>query len=208
MQSILQYFTQLTEVQKNKLTELKSLYEFWNAQINVISRKDMDQFYLHHVLHSLTLTKFMNFRNGTKIMDLGCGGGFPGIPLAIFYPELEFVLIDSIGKKIKVVNEVADSLQLKNVKAYHRRAEEHKEKFHYIVTRAVAPFSDLVRWTYHSFEKKEINAYPNGLIAYKGGDLQDELSTLKKSNPYEQWTLSDHFTEEYFHQKYLIYVQK
>lgn len=208
MELICSYFSSLTENQKNQFAQLKELYEHWNAQINVISRKDMDQFYLHHVLHSLSLVRYANFSPGTKIMDLGTGGGFPGIPLAIYYPEVEFVLIDSIGKKIKVVNEVISALHLTNVKTYHSRAEERKDKFHYVVTRAVAPLKDLVQWTRFSYEKKEINALPNGLIAYKGGDLKDELDQIKKTDPYEIWTLSEIFKEDYFNQKYLIYVQK
>ncbi|NOT38298.1 MAG: 16S rRNA (guanine(527)-N(7))-methyltransferase RsmG [Saprospiraceae bacterium] len=202
------YFNYITDDQRNKFSELMNLYSDWNSKINVISRKDMDQFYLHHVVHSLTLTKFVTFSKGTKIMDLGTGGGFPGIPLAIYYPEVEFVLLDSIGKKIKVVQEVANSLQLQNLRAYHVRAEEHHEKFHYVVSRAVSTLKELIQWTKYSFEKKELNPLPNGIIAYKGGNLTEELKEIKKSNPFEQWTISDHFSEDYFKQKYLIYVQK
>ncbi|MCC6817135.1 MAG: 16S rRNA (guanine(527)-N(7))-methyltransferase RsmG [Saprospiraceae bacterium] len=208
MEQVLKYFNKLSDDQKKLFTELKPLYEFWNAQINVISRKDIDQFYLHHIIHSLSLTRFFNFKPDTKVMDLGCGGGFPGIPLAIYFPKVEFVLIDSIGKKIKVVNEIINELELKNVRAYHKRAEEHKEKFHFVVSRAVSQFNELIQWTRNSFDKHEINALPNGIFAYKGGDLREELLQLKKSNPYEIWKIFDQFEEEFFKQKYIIYVQK
>ncbi|MEO6190712.1 MAG: 16S rRNA (guanine(527)-N(7))-methyltransferase RsmG, partial [Saprospiraceae bacterium] len=178
MESLTSHFKELDSIQKDRFSQLKSLYEYWNTQINVISRKDMEQFYLHHVLHSLTLTKFLNFANGTKIMDLGCGGGFPGIPLAIFFPEVEFVLIDSIGKKIKVVREVVEALNLKNVRAYHIRSEDHVETFQFVVTRAVAKLKELIYYTKNSFESKEMNSIPNGLIAYKGGDIHEEIAQL------------------------------
>ncbi|MEO6191158.1 MAG: 16S rRNA (guanine(527)-N(7))-methyltransferase RsmG, partial [Saprospiraceae bacterium] len=144
----------------------------------------------------------------TKIMDLGCGGGFPGIPLAIYFPEVEFVLIDSIGKKIKVVREVVEVLNLKNVRAYHTRSEDHVENFQFVVTRAVAKLTELIFWTKNSFESKEMNSIPNGLIAYKGGDIHEEIAQLNRSKHFEQWTISDKFIEDYFLNKYLIYVQK
>ncbi|MEP7196631.1 MAG: 16S rRNA (guanine(527)-N(7))-methyltransferase RsmG [Saprospiraceae bacterium] len=208
MEKILQYINPLNPIQIDRFSELKNLYDFWNVQINVISRKDMDQFYLHHVLHSLCITKFINFNSGTKIMDLGCGGGFPGIPLAIFFPEVEFVLIDSIGKKIKVVNEVSKALQLQNIRAYHTRVEDHKEKFQFVISRAVAKCIDLLTWTKNSYDHLEINSIPNGLLAYKGGNLAEELLEIKSSNPYEKWSISDKISEEYFQNKFIVYVQK
>lgn len=208
MELIHRYIHPLSENQQKSLTELLPLYQFWNAQINVISRKDMDSFILHHVLHSLTLTRFTQFKPGTKIIDLGCGGGFPGIPLAIFYPEVEFILIDSIGKKIKVVHEVCKTLNLQNVTAHHCRVEDCKEKVQFIVTRAVASLQQLLIWSQHRFDKKEMNALPNGLIAYKGGNLQDELNAIKNTHPYEVWNIHDKIPENYFTEKFLIYVQK
>lgn len=187
---------------------MQSLYEEWNARINVISRKDMEQFYLHHVLHSLSLARFTGFKAGTRIMDLGCGGGFPGIPLAILFPEVQFVLIDSIGKKIRVAGEVSAALGLKNTTVLHQRAEENKGKYHFVVSRAVAPLADLMRWSRNAFDKKEINALPNGLIAYKGGDLSAEIAEISRSHPLETWRIQDRFPEPFFENKFLIYVQK
>lgn len=208
MELIKKYFTKLNIVQYQQLEELLPLYQYWNNQINVISRKDMENFYLHHVLHSLSLCRLINFSNETKVMDLGCGGGFPGIPLAIYYPEVEFTLIDSIGKKIKVVEEVKNALQLKNVRTFNIRAEQHREKYHYVVSRAVAKISDLLLWTSNSFTTKEINPLPNGLIAYKGGDLTEELQSLHKKHPFEVWDIFNSIPEEYFKNKSLVYVQK
>nr|MCS5664022.1 16S rRNA (guanine(527)-N(7))-methyltransferase RsmG [Flavobacteriales bacterium] len=171
LQIIEKYFPNLTEHQKEQFTQLKPLYEEWNAQINVISRKDIESLYERHVLHSLSLAKFITFEPGTKLMDLGCGGGFPGIPLAILFPEVSFTMIDSIGKKIKVVQEIADAIGLKNVQAYHMRAEKVKGSFDFVITRAVAPMMDLVKWTRKKYIKEQRHAIENGVIALKGGDL-------------------------------------
>lgn len=208
MESIVKYFNGLSDHQIQQLSQLKSLYEEWNEKINVISRKDMDDFYLHHVLHSLTLTSFIKFASGTTILDLGCGGGFPGIPLAIFYPDVHFTLIDGTGKKIKVVQAVSDALELKNITAIHTRAESHKGQYHFVISRAVATLHELLNWSFDKWKKEQINALPNGLIAYKGGDLNLEIKDIKKGNYIEKWDIFDKFPEPYFTEKYLIYVQK
>src|SRR5690606_18510346 len=175
MNLILKYFPNLTEEQIQQFSKLKELYEFWNSQINVISRKDTDNFYERHVLHSLAIAKVMSFRDGSDIMDIGTGGGFPGIPLAILFPNCQFVLVDSIGKKVKVASEVAKSLELKNVTAIHERAENIPQKFDFIVSRAVTAMPDFVKWTKNKFKPKSINELPNGILYLKGGDLKDEI---------------------------------
>jgi 16S rRNA (guanine527-N7)-methyltransferase len=183
----------------------KALIQEWNAQINVISRKDMEAFTERHVLHSLGIFKFMPFQAGSKILDLGTGGGFPGIPLAIAMPEVEFLLVDSIGKKIKVVNEVASSLGLKNVRAVHTRVENVKEKFDFIVSRAVAPTQELLQWTQNKYSTTDKNGIPNGLICLKGGDLKEELKAVKQYK--EVHELSSLFQEEFFETKKIVYVE-
>ncbi len=182
----------------------RALIEEWNAQINVISRKDMDSFTERHVLHSLGIFKFMPFQAGSKILDLGTGGGFPGIPLAIAMPEVEFLLVDSIGKKVKVVNEVVSSLGLRNVKAVHTRVENVKEKFDFVVSRAVAPTQELLQWTQNKYSTKDKNGIPNGLICLKGGDLKEELKAVKQYK--EVHELSSLFQEEFFETKKIVYV--
>jgi 16S rRNA (guanine527-N7)-methyltransferase len=177
---ILKYFPNITEHQKEQFTQLQGLYEHWNAQINVISRKDIDLLYERHILHSLGIAKVMAFNPKTNVMDVGCGGGFPGIPLAILFPETNFYLVDSIGKKIKVVNEVAQALGLKNVRAEHIRAEEVKEKFEFIISRAVTEFSTFYRWTQNKISKNQFNILPNGILYLKGGDLAEEFKDFKK----------------------------
>ena len=204
LQIIEKYFPNLTDEQIDQFSQLKPLYEEWNAQINVISRKDINQLYERHVLHSLAIAKFITFESGTKLMDLGCGGGFPGIPLAILFPEVSFTMIDSIGKKIKVVQEVANAIGLNNVQAHHMRAEKLKESFDFVITRAVAPMMDLVKWTRKKYIKEQRHAIENGVIALKGGDLVKELASLE--NRKATVHLSDYFEEAFFETKKIIYV--
>lgn len=204
MDIILKYWPALSNDARQKIEALKPLYEHWNAQINVISRKDIDDLYERHILHSLAIYKFLPFTPGSKIMDIGTGGGFPGIPLAIVQPDVEFLLVDSIGKKIKVVNEIAQALHLKNVKALHERAEKVPGKFDFVVSRAVAPLAELVNWSNGKIESKEKNALPNGLICLKGGDLKEELAEVKRFK--EVHDLNQYFKEEFFETKKLIYV--
>lgn len=200
-----QYFPDLSVNQQAKFSMLGELYEHWNAQINVISRKDMDQFYLHHVLHSLSIAKLIRFTPGSEILDVGTGGGFPGIPLAILFPETKFHLVDSIGKKIKVVQEVANALGLENVRAEQRRAEELQGNYDFIVSRAVAQWTELYLWTWKLLKKKNQNGLPNGWLLLKGGDLSEEFKQVKKGK--EIFALSDYFKEEFFETKKLVYVQ-
>jgi 16S rRNA (guanine527-N7)-methyltransferase len=204
LQIIEKYFPNLTEVQKAQLKELKPLYEEWNAQINVISRKDIEQLYERHVLHSLSIAKLITFKSGSQLMDLGCGGGFPGIPLAILFPEVSFTLIDSIGKKIKVVQEIADASGLNNVQAHHMRAEKVKDRFDFVITRAVAPMSDLVKWTRKKYATEQNHELENGIIALKGGDLNQELASWGKRKIV--LNLSDYFEESFFETKKIVHV--
>lgn len=204
MELILKYFPKITEEQKQQFAALYDLYIDWNSKINVISRKDITNLYEHHVLHSLGIAKIINFRPGTKVMDLGTGGGFPGIPLAILFPETHFHLVDSIGKKVKVANEVANSIGLKNVTFCHERAEEEKQKFDFVVSRAVMPLTDLLKIVRKNIASKQQNALPNGLICLKGGELSNETMPVK--NCVEMWDLKDYFTEEYFETKKVVYV--
>lgn len=203
-QLILKYFPDLTEKQIQQFAQLKEVYAFWNEQINVISRKDVDNFYERHVLHSLAIAKVMTFKDGSKILDIGTGGGFPGIPLAILYPECDFLLVDSIGKKIKVVNEVAKAIGLENVRGVHERAENIKEKFDFIVSRAVTAMPSFLQWTKGKFKKEQINALPNGILYLKGGDLTEEMQPVKQF--YEINPITDFFTEEFFETKKVVYV--
>ena len=198
------YFPNLTDDQKEQFLQLKPLYKDWNSQINVISRKDINQLYEHHVLHSLSIAKFITFQPGTKLMDLGCGGGFPGIPLAIIFPEVSFTMIDSIGKKIKVVQEIADAIGLKNIQTHHIRAEKVKESFDFVITRAVAPMMDLVKWTRKKYNNEQRHSIGNGVIALKGGDLGQELATW--ANRKTTVHLSDYFEEDFFETKKIIHV--
>lgn len=198
------YFPDITSIQQQQFARLRELYEFWNEQINVISRKDIDLLYERHVLHSLGIAKVMRFKPDTRIMDVGCGGGFPGIPLAILFPEASFYLVDSIGKKIKVVNEVAASLQLQNVRAEHKRAEEVKEKFEFIVSRAVTEFPAFYKWVQNKISKEQFNALPNGILYLKGGDLDEEFKDFKKRVVF--YELKDYFKEEFFETKKVVYL--
>lgn len=201
---ILKYFPNLTDQQKSQFQQLETLYKEWNEKINVISRKDIDEFYERHVLHSLGIAKIMEFADGTKVLDIGTGGGFPGIPLAILFPNVEFTLVDSIGKKITVVNAVAESLGLKNVKAYHERAEKIKDKFHFVVSRAVTQMPVFLRWLKGKFEKEQFNPKHNGVLYLKGGDLGEELAGIKC----EIYNLKDQFGEEFFDTKKVVYLSK
>lgn len=203
--SLQNYFPDLTSDQVSKLEQLEELYQEWNAQINVISRKDTDNFYERHVLHSLAIAKIIKFKAGTKILDVGTGGGFPGIPLAILFPESDFLLVDSIGKKIKVVNEVATSLGLTNVRGVHERAENINEQFDFIVSRAVTAMPKFIAWTKGQFLKTNKNDLKNGILYLKGGDLSEEMKPVKKAVQY--FNLSEFFTEEFFETKKIVYVR-
>jgi 16S rRNA (guanine527-N7)-methyltransferase len=202
---IFNYFPNLTSKQRDQFSALYDLYKFWNDQINVISRKDFETFYERHVLHSLAIAKVIQFTPGSDILDVGTGGGFPGLPLAILFPEVNFLLVDSIGKKIKVVNEVKNSIGLTNLKAEHKRAEEVNGKFDFVVSRAVTQMQDFLPWVERKFKSKQQNGYPNGVFYLKGGDLKEELSGIK--NYMEVINLSDFFKEEFFETKKLVYVQ-
>jgi 16S rRNA (guanine527-N7)-methyltransferase len=201
---ILKYFPNLTVIQQKQFAELQPLYLHWNAQINVISRKDIELLYERHVLHSLGIAKVMAFKPKTHIMDVGCGGGFPGIPLAILFPECNFYLVDSIGKKIKVVNEVASALGLNNVRGEHIRAEDVKDKFEFVISRAVTEFPGFYRWMQNKFTKNQFNVLPNGILYLKGGDLTEEFKNFQKRVVF--YDLKDYFTEEFFETKKVVYL--
>lgn len=204
MDIILKYFPDLSEKQKSEFAQLLELYTLWNAQINVISRKDVDALYEKHVLHSLGIAKVYQFAPGSKVLDVGTGGGFPGIPLAIMFPEVKFHLVDSIGKKIKVVNEVSEALGLKNLTSQHERAENVKGKYDFIVSRAVTRMKPFIGWIHQKFETRSINSIDNGILYLKGGDLEEELNEAKR--PYQENLLADFFEEEFFETKKVIYV--
>lgn len=206
MERILKYFPDLTDTQKRQFELLGPLYEEWNSKINVISRKDIENLYLHHVLHSLAIAKFIQFKPNTKIIDLGTGGGFPGIPLAILFPECHFILVDSINKKITVVNAILEALELKNVIAQTGRVEELKTKCDFVVTRAVAKIDKLLPWSRKVINEDHRNLYPNGLIALKG-DLTDELKLIPKFEYKEKEHIVKYFNDPYFEEKYVLYVQ-
>ena len=201
---IQKYFKDLSEQQIAQFDQLFSLYSFWNAQINVISRKDIEELYERHILHSLGIAKFISFKSGEKVLDVGTGGGFPGIPLAILFPETQFHLVDSIGKKIKVVTEVATALGLTNVKASHLRAEQITDKYDFVVSRAVTRLIDFYPWVQGKFNKDSKNAIPNGILYLKGGELAEEIkeSRLKA----ELYPLSEYFEEAFFDTKYIVYI--
>jgi len=202
---ITKYFPDLTPTQLAQFGQLFDLYTLWNNQINVISRKDIDLLYERHVLHSLGIAKVMQFKPGTKILDVGTGGGFPGIPLAILFPECDFLLVDSIGKKIKVVNEVAAGLKLTNVIGKHSRAEEIKDKFHFVVSRAVTEFPVFYSWVKDKFLRENFNDLPNGILYLKGGDLQEEFGKFYAHSKF--YNLKDYFTEEFFETKKVVYYK-
>ena len=204
MDIILKYFPNLSEVQQQQFAALYDLYTDWNSKINVISRKDITNLYEHHVLHSLGIAKVMQFRPETTVMDLGTGGGFPGIPLAILFPETHFHLVDSIGKKVKVATEIANAIGLKNVTTRHCRAEEEKQLFDFVVSRAVMPLTDLLKIIRKNIKKEQHNALPNGLICLKGGGLEREVMPVKHQTL--MYDLKDYFEEEFFETKKVVYV--
>jgi len=203
MKTITKYFNDLTEEKLHKFEQLEGLYREWNAQINVISRKDIDELYMRHVLHSLAIAKVQAFKPKSRILDVGTGGGFPGIPLAILFPETNFYLVDSIGKKIKVVKEVANALGLKNVRAEHERAENVRGEFDFIVSRAVTNMDDFVKWVRKKVAKKHRHELPNGILYLKGGDLADELTNFPKATLYD---IPDFFTEDFFETKKVVHI--
>lgn len=211
MELLNKYFPELSAIQVAQFQQLVPAYTEWNAKINVISRQDIDNLEERHILHSLAVAKVFQFKSGSSILDLGTGGGFPGIPLAIFFPEVRFVLVDSTGKKIRVVQEVAEALGLKNTSARHVRVEELKMagQFDFVVSRAVAPLDQLLAWSFRLLKKQHTHAYPNGLIALKGGDLRAEIGALPgKGRSYtEVFPISDFFKEPFFEEKYVVYVQ-
>lgn len=204
MEQILKYFPNLTAEQQRQYAALYDLYKDWNSKINVISRKDIENLYEHHVLHSLAIATALRFREGTKIMDFGCGGGFPGIPLAIMFPDCEFKLIDGTGKKIKVCQEISQAIGLKNVVAEHLRGEEEKGKFDFIVSRAVMPLPDMVKIVRKNVAKEQRNSMPNGIFCLKGGDLQAETKPFRRI--VDITDLSGIFEEEWFKEKHLVYL--
>lgn len=205
IQIILKYFPDLSLNQKSNFEKLFDLYSFWNNQINVISRKDIDLVYERHVLHSLGIAKVISFRPGTKVLDVGTGGGFPGIPLAILFPETDFFLVDSIGKKIKVVNEISNALNLKNVRAKHCRAEDINEKFHFVVSRAVTEFPVFYSWIKNKFLIQNLNDLKNGILYLKGGDLKEEFGIYYDHAQF--YELKNYFKEEFFETKKVVYYK-
>lgn len=205
MELIQSYFPNLSPTQIEQFSQLESLYTHWNAQINVISRKDTENFYTHHVLHSLGIAKVCSFQPGSTLLDVGTGGGFPGIPLAILFPDCHFVLVDSIGKKIKVVKEVSEALGLKNVEAHHARAEEIKGEFDFIISRAVTQMPVFLKWISGKVKKKSTHELVNGILYLKGGDLSEEMKPVK--HLHREFLLSDYFKEPFFETKKVVYVK-
>jgi 16S rRNA (guanine527-N7)-methyltransferase len=204
MNQILKYFPETSALQKDQFEALKGLYEQWNAAINVISRKDIDNLYERHILHSLGIARVVSFAPGSQILDVGTGGGFPGIPLAILFPEVDFHLVDSIGKKIKVVNAVAEALDLKNVTSEHRRAEELNGRYDFIVSRAVASLPEFTGWVKKNISRKSINPLHNGILYLKGGDVSAELK--ESGGKYQIYKLSRYFEETYFETKSVVHL--
>ena len=207
MQEILRYFPDLSDNQIEQFSQLQDLYKDWNDKINVISRKDIDNLYIRHVLHSLAVAKYTSFVGGTKIVDLGCGGGFPSIPLAIYFPEVKFHLVDSIRKKLSVASAVGEDIGLTNIKTSHSRVEEIKEKADFIVVRAVAQLPKLISWSKKIVLEDHQNGLPNGMICLKGGDLKTELKAVPSQYYTEQVPISKYFKETFFEEKSIVYVQ-
>jgi 16S rRNA (guanine527-N7)-methyltransferase len=201
---IFHYFPNLSEKQKSQIEQLGPLYKEWNSKINLISRKDIENIYVNHVLHSLGIAKVISFKPGTEVLDVGTGGGFPGIPLAILFPESNFYLVDSIGKKINVVKDVADALGLKNVRADHLRAEQVKGKYDFVVSRAVARMKEFYQWVHNKTKDESGNTLDNGILYLKGGELEEEMDELK--HMYSIYNLSDYFKEEFFQTKHVVFV--
>lgn len=204
LDNIFGYFPEISDRQKEQIAQLYPLYADWNSKINVISRKDIDNLYVHHILHSLGIAKVVKFREGTRIMDVGTGGGLPGIPLAIMFPECKFHLVDSIGKKIRVAQEIANALGLENVTLRHCRAEEEKDEFDFVVTRGVMPLVDLVKAIRKNIGREQKNSISNGILALKGGELGSEIAPMK--NICTTWDLKDFFKEEFFETKKVVHV--
>ncbi len=203
MEIILKYFPNLSVIQKEQFSKLQGLYEQWNVKINLISRKDIENLYLKHVLHSLAIAKVIDFADGTKILDVGTGGGFPGIPLAILFPNVDFLLVDSIGKKINVVREIADKIGIKNLQAEHNRAEQVVGKFDFVVSRAVTKMKVFQQWVRKKISSKRKNILNNGILYLKGGDLTDELNGIKNVNIYD---ITKYFEEDFFESKKIVYI--
>ena len=203
VEAVREHFS-LTALQLEQFTKLGELYRDWNTKINVISRKDIDNLYSHHILHSLAIAKVLNFASGTTLLDVGTGGGFPGIPMAILFPECQFTLVDSIGKKVLVASEVAKSLGLQNVRCIKERVEEEKGKYDFIISRAVMPMNDLVKLVRKNISNKHQNAMPNGLMVLKGGKLEGELHEFRKH--VELTPITDFFKDEWYKEKYVIYL--
>ncbi len=208
MELIKTYFPNLTDKQYSQFDQLFELYKDWNQKINVISRKDIDNLYLHHVLHSLAIAKFIEFKPGSIILDLGTGGGFPGVPLAIIFPQCKFHLVDSVNKKLKVIREVSEAIGLDNVTTEHIRVEDIKDKkFDFVLTRAVSSMKQIFTWSRKHLSDTNINIIPNGIIALKGGNLRAELKELPKGEYHEKVKITDYFKDEFFIEKYLVYLQ-
>lgn len=205
-QVIFDSFPQLSDRQRQQISALNELYADWNAMINVISRKDMDQFYVRHVLHSMSIAKVISFKPKTRVLDVGTGGGFPGIPLAILFPEVEFHLVDSIGKKIKVVQDVAEQLELDNVQASQNRVEELPNRYHFITNRAVAPMAKLVQWVGSAISQEQFNDLPNGILSLKGGDLTEELAEVK--GKVQVTEIAQFFDDPFFETKQVVFWSK
>lgn len=207
MDIILKYFPNLTDVQKEQFAQLLPLYKEWNEKINVVSRKDIENLYERHILHSLVIAKIISFEPGAEVLDLGTGGGLPGIPLAILFPETKFLMVDGTGKKIRVAQSIIDTIGLKNAQAKNIRAEEQKKRFDFVLARAVTRLDKLVDWTKKLLKKKQIHGLPNGLITLKGGNVPAEIADLPRNEYVEMYPISDFFDEEFFEEKFVVYVQ-
>ena len=207
LEVVKKYFPDLSQEQLDAFDKFMPFYEYWNQRVNVVSRKDIEQLYIHHVLHSLSIAKFIRFKEGSRILDLGTGGGFPGIPLAILFPKSNFLLIDGKAKKINVVNELIEALGLENVKAIHKRSEELKMKFDFVLARAVTRLEGLLNLSLRLVSDNHINTLPNGIICLKGGKLDEEIKEVSKFHEVDKTPVNKFFEEEYFNEKYILYIQ-